>query len=383
MFKLLKGGYCYAPESLGVKDVLVGCGKILKVEENISQESLWDLKVVDCKGKLLCPGFIDQHVHILGGGGEEGPVSRIPEVYLSDLTTAGVSTLVGVLGVDSITRSIGELLAKARALETEGINTFIYTGSYSIPTATLTGSVMKDIAFMDKALGVGEIAISDYRSSYPTTQMLKSIASEAKIGGLIGGKAGIVHIHVGDGKEGLMPLLKLIEESDFPVEMFVPTHINRNKTLFEQGMEYVKRGGFIDLTAGEKTGKGYSVPDALGILIANGIEIEKVTVSSDGNGSIPSEENGNTGVGKVLQLFEDIRNCCLNKSIDFGKAVKTVTSNVAKVLKIFPRKGTLLNGSDADILVLNDGDLSINKLLINGEFFIDNGNIIRKGRYEK
>ncbi len=383
MFKLLKGGYCRAPEDLGVKDILIGLGKILKVEENISQEQLWDMQVVDCRGKLICPGFIDQHVHILGGGGEEGPVSRIPEICLSDLTTAGVCTLVGVLGIDSMTRSIGELLAKARALQTEGVNTFIYTGSYSIPTATLTGSVMKDIAFIDKVVGVGEIAISDYRSSHPTVQMLKSIASEAKIGGLVGGKAGIVHIHVGDGKDGLMPLLKLTEESDFPVDMFVPTHINRNKTIFEQGMEYTKRGGFIDLTAGEKTGKGYSVPDALEILVANGIEIERVTVSSDGNGSIPSEDSGNTGVGKVMQLFDDIRSSILNKNIDIEKAVKTVTSNVAKVLKIFPRKGALSKGSDADILVLNEGDLSIDKLMINGEFFIDNGNVLRKGRYEK
>ncbi len=383
MFKLLKGGHCYTPIDIGIKDILIACGKILKIEENIYQDVLWDLEVINCRNKVVCPGFIDQHVHILGGGGEDGPASRIPEITLSDLTTAGVTTVVGVLGVDGLTRSTGELLTKARALQAEGVSTFIYTGNYSIPTATLTGSVMKDIGFIDKIIGVGEIAISDHRSSHPTVQMLKSIAAEARVGGLIGGKAGIVHIHVGDGKGGLKPLFNLIDESDFPLEMFVPTHINRNKVLFGQGLEFAERGGYIDITAGEKSGKGYSVPEALDILFTNGADMEKITVSSDGNGSIPAGENGSIGIGKVSQLYEDIKNCILDGKIGTEVVLKTVSSNVAKVLKIFPRKGALFNGSDADILVLGRDDLSIDKLLIDGEIYIDSGNIVKKGRYEK
>ncbi|NMA15289.1 MAG: beta-aspartyl-peptidase, partial [Clostridia bacterium] len=221
--KLLKNGYCLTPENPGKKDILIVAEKIYKIGEEISNQGLFDdVEVIDCSGKLVCPGIIDLHVHITGGGGEDGPGSRIPEVMLSDLISAGVTTVVGVLGVDSITRSIAGLLAKAKSLEAEGITAYIYTGSYGIPLVTLTGKVVSDIALINEVLGIGEYAISDYRSVYPSIHRLSELAAEVKVGGLLGGKAGIIHIHVGDGKEGLTPLFKLLEESDFPKKMFVP-----------------------------------------------------------------------------------------------------------------------------------------------------------------
>ena len=148
--------------------------------------------VADCSDKIICPGFIDQHIHIIGGGGEGGLASRIPEIMLSKIVSAGITTVVGVLGFDSITRSLKGLLAKARALEEEGLNTFIYTGSYEVPTPTITGSVMSDVSLVDKVIGVGEIAISDHRSSI-RQGYLKKIANEARIG-IAGEKGRSFHI---------------------------------------------------------------------------------------------------------------------------------------------------------------------------------------------
>lgn len=381
-FKLLKGGHCFTPEDIGIQDVFVVMDKIFKVDSNISVNFMPDMEVIDCTGKILCPGFIDQHLHITGGGGEEGPVSRIPEIGLSDIVAAGISTVVGVLGFDSITRSIPQLLAKARALSAEGITTFIYTGSYGLPAATLTGKVSADISLIDKVIGVGEIAIADHRSSHPTLQQLKELASEARAGGLTGGKAGIVHIHVGDGKDGLGLLFELVEKSDFPLEMFIPTHLNRNKALFSQALEYGKRGGKIDLTAGETDDAGFSVSSAVQRLLEGGIPIGSISVSSDGNGSIPPKEGGHTRVGSARKLFDDIRECVLEKGIPMADALKLVTSNVARILAIHPRKGTLAPGSDADILILNAHDLQMGSLLIGGEFFVEDGAVTRKGRFE-
>ena len=381
MFKLLKNGICYAPEFLGNKDILVAFNKIYKIAENIPEDNLMDLEVIDCTGKIICPGFIDQHLHITGGGGEEGFKSRIPEIKLSDILVAGITTVVGVLGFDSITKNIEGLLAKARALEAEGLNTYIYTGSYEIPTATITGKVIKDITLIDKIIGVGEIAISDHRSSHPTIDMLREIASEARAGGLLANKAGVVHIHVGDGKNGLKPLTELLENSDYPIDMFVPTHLNRNKNLFYQAIEFARIGGNIDFTAGESSENGYSVPDALELILREKVPIDRVTVSSDGNGSIPSMDSG-ASVGKVSQLLEDIRTCVIERKLDLAIVLKTVTENVAKRIKLYPRKGVLSEGSDGDILIINKQDFSINTVFIGGEKFIDNGKIAKKGIYE-
>lgn len=382
MFRLLKNGHCFIPEDSGIKDVLVVYDKILKIGDGISAAGLWDTDIIDCSNKIVCPGLIDQHVHITGGGGEEGPSSRIPELMLSEVIRAGVTTLVGVLGVDGITRNIAGLLTKARALEVEGITTYIYTGSYGFPTATLTGRVMSDITLIDKVIGVGEIAISDHRSSQPTVQQLKELASEARVGGLIGAKAGVMHIHVGEGKGGLIPLLKLLQDSDLPMEMFVPTHINRNRHLFQQAVEYALGGGYIDLTAGEDPGVGYSAPDALTLLLQNGVDIRKITISSDANGSVPAKEGSALGVGKMSWLLDDIKACVLDKGIGIDKVIRVVSTNVAGVLKLHPRKGALLKGSDADIVVFDKKDMNIDTMLVKGEVVIRDRQIIKKGRYE-
>lgn len=377
MFTLLKNGYCFSPDYMGKKDILIVYDKIAAIADEIPPDKYGEVEVIDCRQCLVCPGIIDQHVHITGGGGEQGPVSRIPEIMFSEIIEAGITTVVGVLGFDSITRNIAGLLAKARALEAEGLTTYIYTGSYGSPTETLTGRVLTDIVLLDKVIGVGEVAIADYRSNHPSLEDLRTLASEANAGGMLGGKAGVMHIHLGDGKEGLDSLFRLLNESDFPIEMFVPTHINRNPALFEQGMELWRRGGNIDLTAGETA--GYSIGEAFTRLWENNIDLNRVTVSSDGNGS----SDNDAGINSINQLFKDLVSCVLDKKMDFADIIRTVTINPAKVLKLYPQKGCLLPGSEADILVLKQKDLTIHRLIVKGQVAVKGRQAVIKGKFEK
>ena len=374
MFKLLKNVECYSPEYQGSKDILLAFDKIVEISSVITIDKLYHADIIECKGKIACPGFIDQHVHISGGGGEDGPKSIIGPIDVNELISSGVTTTVGLLGADSVSKSMEGLLMKARSLEAEGLTTFTYSGHYGIPTSTITGRIMTDVALIDKVIGAGEIAISDFRSSNPTQHELMNLAYEVLTGGRLGKKAGVIHFHVGNGKEGLGPLLKLVEESDYPVSMFVPTHLNRSKALFRQAVQYRGNGGNIDLTAGENTEAGISVPECLKQLLEDGTGLDRVTVSSDGNGSGAGASGKE--IGKVMSLFDDIKTSVQNYKLPLAEVLKTVTSNVAGVLKLYPQKGRLTAGSDADIMVLDKLSFNLDMLFVKGRLAVDKGTLL-------
>ena len=129
---LLKNADVYAPKYLGKKDVLVEGTKIRKISDNIQINQADEfVQTINMEDKILIPGIIDQHVHITGGGGEGGPSTRVPESNLSDFISSGVTTVLGILGTDGISRSLENLYAKAKALNEDGITCYIETGSYA------------------------------------------------------------------------------------------------------------------------------------------------------------------------------------------------------------------------------------------------------------
>ncbi|MGI1691087.1 beta-aspartyl-peptidase [Thermoanaerobacter uzonensis] len=391
MFLLLKGGEVYSPQTFGRKDILICNGKIIKIADEIKPiKEFGNVEIVDLQGFIVVPGFIDQHIHIAGGGGEGGPVTRTPEITLSDITKGGITTVVGLLGADGITRSMASLLAKARALEQEGITTYIYTGAYELPTRTLTGSVRSDLVLIDKVIGTGEIAISDHRSAQPTIEDLTKLAAEARVGGLLGGKPGIVHLHVGDGIRGLSPLFEIVENTEIPITQFVPTHINRIGHLFEQGLKFIEMGGVIDLTSDIKpdahTKTALTPKEAIKKIIENKLPIEKVTMSSDSNGSIPVfDENKRlvkVMVGSTQTLYRDLREVIVEGILPIEQAIKIITENVAKILNLYPNKGGIKEKSDGDIVVL-DSNLNIHSVIAKGVFMIKDKKIVKKSMFEE
>jgi len=364
MLTLLKNLECYAPEHIGKNDILICAGKIYKIAPRMDNAGCGLIESADdCDGLLAFPGLIDQHVHIAGGGGEQGFSSRTSEMDATDILAAGVTTVVGLLGADGTTRSLESLYAKAKALEEQGLTTYIYTGSYSTPPVTLTGDIVRDLVLIDKVIGVGEIALSDHRGSHPDGPTLLKIASDAHLGGLLGKKAGVLHLHFGDGERGLAPLASLIADSDLPPGMFVPTHQNRSLQLLEQAVAHCTAGGRVDLTAGETA--GVPVPDAVQTLMWGGADPSLVTVSSDAGGS-----GAGGGAGSIQPLLDDIVCCIRDKGLSPELAFSLVTQNPARLLCLYPRKGVLRQGSDADILI-TDADYAVKRVYCAGRLMLE------------
>ncbi|GLQ33620.1 beta-aspartyl-peptidase [Litoribrevibacter albus] len=386
---LVKGAEVYSPRHLGQQDVLIAGGQIVAMATCLETPDSLPIKVIDGSGKILAPGLVDSLVHIIGGGGEGGFTTRTPEMHLSDAVKAGVTTLVGVLGTDSVTRTLTNLLAKANALEEEGLTLYCHTGSYQTPARTLFDAIDKDIILIDKFIGVGEVAISDHRSSQPTTQELARLAAQARVGGMLSGKAGIVSVHVGDSDTCLQPLLDVVSNTDIPITQFYPTHINRTQTLLDAGKEFARLGGYLDLTASttpEILAAGeVKCAEALAQLLEAGVPASQITFSSDGFASLPDfDEAGRLRglkVGTLTSLLSEVRDAVFDHDVSIENAITVVTRTPAEVLKL-PKKGRIEEGADADLILLDAATLELDSVFSKGQKMMADGTVLKHGVFE-
>jgi len=369
-------------------DILCGGGQILAMGEGLSAGNL-PQETLDASDCVLVPGLVDGLAHITGGGGEGGFATRTPEMRARDAIAGGVTTMVGALGTDAVTQTLPGLLAKARGLTEEGLTCFCYTGSYQIPARTLMGGVQDDIVLVDLFLGVGEVAISDHRSSHPGRDELIRLAAEARVGGMLSGKAGIVLVHTGDAPGMLEPLREAARHSAIPLTQFWPTHVNRNAGLLADGFRYAREGGYIDFTASttdELIAAG-DVPcgEALPRALAEGVPLERITFTSDGHASLPvfDSEGRLSGlqVGRMDSLLQAVRACVLEAGLPLQEAIAPVTRNPAGILRL-AGKGRLVSGADADILALDRRSLEVRHLVSRGRVLMREGVIVHGGYFD-
>lgn len=381
--KLIKNAQVFSPYPLGQKDVLIAGNRIIAIEENISVFSSDLIEIIDASNKILAPGFVDSLVHITGGGGEGGYTTRTPEMDINEAFIGGVTTVIGVLGTDAETRSLENLLAKTYGLEEQGLSVYCYTGSYHYPMVTITETIKRDIMLIEKFIGVGEVAIADHRSSNITPVELARLASEARVAGMLSGKAGIVSIHVGDESGRLTTLMEVVEQSDIPITQFYPTHTNRNKALLNASFEFAINGGFIDFTTSttEQIIEQGEIPaaQALALALEHGIDVGQLTMSSDGNASLPVFDKAgeliDLQIGEVKSLHQSMVDAVKEYNVPLDLALASITKSPAKILKLV-NKGEIKVDYDADLTLLNKGSLMVDMVIAKGEVVLKNGEVL-------
>ncbi len=390
MLTLLRNAELFAPTPCGRRDLVVGGGQILAIgavgERLPAPPARYLAEDVDLAGQTVIPGLIDGHVHVTGGGGESGYASRVPPITLGTLARAGVTSVVGLLGTDSTTRTVEDLVARTLGLREEGLSAWCYTGSYQVPPRTLTGSVRDDIVFVEPIIGVGELAVSDHRSSQPTLDELLRVASDCHVAGLTSGKAGIVHLHLGDGARGLDLVRRALALAELPARVFQPTHINRNRRLFDEAIALATAHGVpVDVTAFDGGDDGWSAAEAIARCLATpGFPTARLTCSSDGAGCLPVfDADGQLiemDIGRpatLLTALAELRAA----GLPLATVLPVFTANVAAQLRLIG-KGRLEVGYHADLVVLDD-QLAATSVMARGQWLMREGVQMKFGMFER
>ena len=359
-----------SPQPLDAKEILLCGEKIIHIGDNLSVSGL-DVEIIDAKQKYVCPGFIDEHVHITGGGGQMGHASFIGEVSIEELAQTGTTTVVGLLGTDGFVKELSSLYSKCKALDAQGMTAYMLTSYYGIPQKTLTNSVAEDLIYIDKVIGC-KLALSDDRGPFPTEHEILRIVNQIRLGGFTSGKHGILHIHLGNLNTKIDLIHSIIKQYPSLISYFSPTHTARTKELFDECIKFAKMGGMIDISTG---GTKFTEPHlAVGIALEAGVPLSNMTFSSDGRGGVRREDP----ITKVVTYkpapldlnYNEMVKSVKNNILSLDQALTLITTNPAKNLSL-PTKGSIAPGCDADLVLLNE-DLSISEVYARGKLMIKN-----------
>lgn len=365
MIHVIKNGKVFSPGKLGEKDILFVNNKIVEIGDSIHLTGV-ETDVIDARGKYVCPGFIDQHVHITGGGGQAGFASFVSEVNVGELVSVGTTTVMGMLGTDGFVKELSTLYAKAKALDMEGITAFMLTSFYGLPEKTITGSVAEDLIYIDKVIGC-KLALSDDRCSFPSESELLRLINQVKLGGFTSGKHGIIHIHLGGLESKIDTILSIARTYPTLIPYLSPTHVIRTEPLFTACMEFARMGGMIDISTG---GTKFMEPHkTVGMALENGVPLGNMTFSSDGRGGVKRIDPV-SGVMTYRPAPLDLNYREMTRLVHSGilpleDALRLITVNPAGNMKI-KGKGRIAPGYDADFVFL-DESLKITDVYANGK----------------
>ena len=311
----------------------------------------------------MAPGFIDNHVHVLGGGGGLGFASRAPELQTSQLIRAGITSVIGMLGFDATTKDMRALVAKTKAFKEDGISAYALTGAtLEHPVPTLTGRIRDDIAFVEEIIGVGEISVSELGYAYdcngPGAQYIAEAATAGLLAGRLARKRGYLCLQVPPYHGAcLKPVMAMLDAPACRSPSCCPRTSTRPTPTWRMrrsGPSAAATSTSAPTTARTTTSAARRRrPRRSRRLLEAGVPLAQILLSSDGNGAPPKEEQreGQPATANYMPLgalHATWRRLILEEGSPPSDALRVVTSNVAEATGL-ARKGRIAPGLDADL----------------------------------
>ena len=255
-----------------------------------------------------------------------------------------------------------------------------------MPPATLTGSVRGDLVLLDPLLGVGEVAISDHRSSQPTFDEILRLAADAHVAGLMTGKAGVLHLHLGDGPRGLDLVRRALSESEIPAARLQPDPRQPPQGAVRRGARAGAGRVPVDLTAFpvEDGEDAWSAAEGLQRYLASGAPPERVTVSSDAGGCLPCfDADGRVcrmDVGSAGRAARRRCGTCWPAACRWRRSCPPSQPTRPGCCGS-PGKGRIAAGADADLVAL-DATGGAHTVISAAQIHVRDGKAVRRGTFE-
>ncbi|MCC8128990.1 MAG: dihydropyrimidinase [Clostridiales bacterium] len=391
MKTLIKGGTLVTEENAQVRDLLLENGRVAQVGEDLADP---EAEVIDAAGRLVFPGFIDAHTHM------DLPVCGT--VTADDFFSGTAAAVLGgtTCLVDFATQEAGETLAQGLANwheKADGRSSCDY--AFHMAISQWRPDVREELPDMIQA-GVTSFKVYlTYGNMVSDRELYEVLLALKPLGGIVGVHCendGIIQATAARLKEqgvigpeghplsrpdeaeaeAIHRLLTVARLVDVPV---VVVHLST-----EKGLEEIRRARAMGQKVYVETcpqyllldDSLYSQPDfrgaryvcspplrkkqdqaALWEALAKG-EID--TVSTDhcsftlaqkdaGRGDFSKIPGGMPGVEERVSLL-------YTYGVETGRLpltelVRRLSANPAKLYGMYPRKGALLPGSDADVVI--------------------------------
>ncbi len=387
MFTLLRGGHLFDPDDRGITSLLICGDTIAAIAPSIDAAALPSpVDVHDLRGARIVPGLVDGHIHLIGGGGGEGYESRLPEIWISDLALRGITTVVAAPGVDMVSKRMETMLAKAYALQREGLSAYIYVGGFVRPWGSITGSVTDDLYAIPSVLGV-KVALGEHKASRYSDDELIDLAARLYLTSGLTQKTAVLHAHLGLRREPAAQLAAVIAKSDVPPDRFVATHVNYGPETLAAAPTLARLGAWIDITSvlGPWSAATQSVKASVAVrrFLDAGVPLGQISISSDANASVPRVRDGVREAywTKIETLPGAIADLVREEGLPLPDALRLVTTNPARALGLTDRKGSIAVGRDADLVVLDD-DLRPAHVWARGRHLVADGRPLARSMFE-